>query len=318
MSLSSAGKVGLAAAVIAGSALMSAPASAAPQPPGPPTIISVVPGEYFGTLVVRFKAPADDGGSTVHVYSAHCTPVSGGKGSERGGEVSPITVFALTGGKQYTCRVRARNKAGYGPYSAPSKVVVPKAETAQVIPDPPSVVSVKPAVAAAEVRFSLVPRQQVTGYRALCTATDGTHHNQQRHGGPPILVDHLLEAKAYTCQVQTRNPSGWSAYSKPSKVVITRTFRPGAPTITSVTVGVHSLGVTYQRPANGGGSKISSFQATCTSSDGGVSGSQRGLSATLTVANLSAAKTYRCQVTATNSYGSGPASAPSKPVVLKA
>ena len=320
MSWSSAAKVGVAIAVVAGTAALGMPGMAAASTPGAPTITSVVPGTYDNSLVVRFKAPADNGGATVHQYLAHCTPVAGGKGGERAGQTSPISVFGLSGGKQYTCRVRAKNSAGYGPYSTPSNVVVPKSPPAPVIPDPPTTISATPAVAAIEVRFNLArsPGQRVTGYRALCTSTDGMHHNQQRHGGPPILVDNLLEAKAYTCKVQARNPSGWSAYSKSSNVAVTKTYRPGAPKITSVTAGVRSLGVRYQRPANGGGSKISSFHATCTSSNGGVSGSQSGLSPTLEVANLSAGKTYRCQVTATNSYGTGPPSAPSQPVVVKA
>ena len=317
MSWSSAAKVGVAIAVVAGTAALGMPGVAAASTPGAPTITSVVPGTYDNSLVVRFKAPADNGGATVHQYLAHCTPVAGGKGGERAGQTSPISVFGLSGGKRYTCRVRAKNSAGFGPYSAPSKVVVPKSQPPQVIPNPPSVISVTPAVAAIDVRFNRVGGQ-ITGYRALCTSTDGTHHNQQRHGGPPIHVDNLLEAKAYTCKVQARNPSGWSAYSKSSNVAVTKTYRPGAPKIRSVTAGVRSLGVGYQRPANGGGSKISSFHATCTSSNGGVSGSQSGLSPTLEVANLSAGKTYRCQVTATNSYGTGPPSAPSQPVVVKA
>ena len=316
VSVSWAAKVGVAIVVIAGTALTGPASATAPSRPGAPTITSVVPGER--TLLVGFEAPADDGGFGIVDYQTTCTPVAGGTPGTQHRDISPILVTKLTGGKHYTCRVRAQGGGGYGPFSAPSEVVVPVKEPAKVPPDPPSAVHAQSEVAAVEVRFNLVRSggQAVTGYRALCTATDGTHHNTQRRGRSPILVDHLLEAKAYTCQVETRNPSGWSAYSKSSNEVVTKTTRPGAPVIKSVTAGVHRLQVAYARPANPGGTAISSYRATCTSSDGGLSGAQRGLRSPLTVTNLSA-KTYRCRLTAANSYGTGPPSALSPPVVVR-
>jgi hypothetical protein len=277
----------------------------------------VVPGEH--ALLVGFKAPSDDGGFGIVDYQATCTPVAGGTPGTQHRDVSPILVTKLTGGKQYTCRVRAQNGDGYGPFSAPSEVVVPK-EPAKGLPDPPVYIAARPSVAAVEVRFNVVETsggQQVTGYRALCTSIDGKHHNTQRRGRSPILVDNLLEARAYTCKVATRNPSGWSAYSKSSNRVVTKTTRPGAPSITSVTAEVHRVRVAFRPPANPGGTRISSYQATCTSSNGGASGANRGSGSPITVASLSA-KTYRCRVTATNTYGAGPPSALSAPVVVRA
>jgi titin len=309
---------GLGLLALAGSTLAAAPAGGAVAKPGAPTITSVVPGER--SLLVYFKKPASNGGSPIFNYRATCTPENGGTPGSREREVSPILVTKLTGGKQYTCRVAAQSSAGLGPYSAKSQVVVPRSEPAKGLPDPPIYIEARPAVAAVEVRFNVVGQsggQAVTGYRALCTSTDGTHHNTQRKGSSPIIVDHLLEAKAYSCKVATRNPSGWSAYSKASNTVVTKTTRPGAPSIKSVTAGAHSVKVAFGPPANPGGTRISSYQATCTSSDGGVSGTNRGSGSPITVSSLSA-KTYRCRVIATNTYGTGPPSALSKPVVVLA
>jgi fibronectin type III domain protein len=303
----------------AGTIVPGAAAGAASGVPGPPVVTSTTPGQE--TILVAFKKPAKRGSSAITDYRATCEPEpGGGKPATKNRSLSPILVTKVTGGKKYRCTVAAKNLSGYGPESQPSDIVVPTKPPPKGLPDPPSYIEARPAVAAVEVRFNVVETtggQPVTGYRARCTSTDGKHHNTQRKGRSPILVDNLLEAKAYTCRVQTRNPSGWSEYSKSSNAVVTRTKRPGAPTIKSVTAGVHTVRVAFAPPANPGGTRISSYQATCISSDGGVSGANRGSGSPITVSRLSA-KTYRCRVSATNTYGTGPASAPSKPVVVKA
>src|SRR3954470_3677765 len=63
--------------------------------------------------------------------------------------------------------------------------------------------------------------------------------------------------------------------------------------------------VTFTPPANDGGDPISSFTASCTSSDGGADRTATGPASPLTVSGLSYGKTYTCTVKATNSEGSG-------------
>jgi len=310
--------VALSLFAVAGSTLPGALAGAASAMPGAPTIISVAPGER--RAIVKFKGPADPKGQIVG-YRGTCTAVAGGANGASVRQQSPIVVGHLTGGRRYTCQVAAQTRAGTGPFSAPSPVVVPTDAPANQLPDPPSVVHATAAVAAVEVRFNRLARsggQMVTRYRARCTSTtDGKQHYAREESRPPIIVRHLLEATAYTCKVAARNPSGWSVYSKASNQVVTKTRRPGAPVITSVTPGARSLQVAFGPPANHGGASITAYRVTCTSSDGGVSGSKAGAHSPLTVIGLPA-KTYQCRMTATNSYGTGPASAPSKPVTVSA
>ena len=68
--------------------------------------------------------------------------------------------------------------------------------------------------------------------------------------------------------------------------------------------------MTFNAPANNG-APITSYTATCASSNGGATNSKSGSSTTLTVIGLTAGKTYTCRATATNSRGTGPRSAPS-------
>ena len=89
--------------------------------PGAPTINSITPG--YNNATVNFTAPASDGGRTINNYTVTANP--GGFNNSNSG--SPITVFGLTTGLQYTISVTAQNNLGSGPaastlYSLPLPV----------------------------------------------------------------------------------------------------------------------------------------------------------------------------------------------------
>ena len=90
---------------------------------------------------------------------------------------------------------------------------------------------------------------------------------------------------------------------------------PGAPTITGVTAGLRSVMVTYSAPASDGGATITDYRVACSSSDGGASKSTTEHASPTIVRNLTAGKTYTCNVMARNKAGYGPPSAQSAPVV---
>ena len=87
--------------------------------------------------------------------------------------------------------------------------------------------------------------------------------------------------------------------------------QPGTPTVVKVASG--SLKVTFAAPMSNG-APITSYNATCTSTNGGVTKSKTGAASPITVTTLTAGKTYTCRVNATNSRGTGPNSNPSAPV----
>lgn len=82
---------------------------------------------------------------------------------------------------------------------------------------------------------------------------------------------------------------------------------PGAPTIGTATAGDGEASVSFTQPSSNGGSTITSY--TATSSTGNISGTltQAG-SGTITVTGLANGTAYTFTVTATNAYGTGPAS----------
>lgn len=78
---------------------------------------------------------------------------------------------------------------------------------------------------------------------------------------------------------------------------------PGAPTIGIATAGNNQASIAFTAPANNGGSAILSYTMSCS----GISAS--GNSSPITVSGLTNGNLYTCAVTATNSLGTGPASA---------
>jgi len=92
---------------------------------------------------------------------------------------------------------------------------------------------------------------------------------------------------------------------------------PGAPTITSVTAGVHRVKVVFAAPTSNGGAQIQSYRVKCVSSDGGKTAVRSGHASPIRVVGLTA-KTYTCTVVARNLAGHGPPSAASDPVTVLA
>ncbi|MGO9872466.1 MAG: fibronectin type III domain-containing protein [Acidimicrobiia bacterium] len=93
---------------------------------------------------------------------------------------------------------------------------------------------------------------------------------------------------------------------------------PAAPTITSVkAVGLNSITVAFAAPGDNGGTRIVSYRATCTSTDGGVAGAHNASHSPIRVPSLTGNDTYTCVVSANNAAGPGPASTSSLQVVVR-
>jgi hypothetical protein len=300
-------------AVLAATGLGSQPVGAATVP-GAPSVTSVTSG--VGQIHVAYAAPANDGASAITGYQATCSSSDGGvTKSSTVGLVNPLVVASLSAGHTYTCTVVAKNAVGTSAASTPSApVFVP------TVPGPPTGISATPGLIHKIYVAYTAPTNNggspITGSKATCTSSNGgVTASSAVSLANPLVVGSLSAGHTYTCTVVAKNAVGTSSFSAQSAAVVVFTV-PGQPTVSSVTPGFHTIQVAYTPPASNGGSPITAYKATCTSSNGGVTKSATGLANPLVVAALSGNATYTCAVVATNGAGTGTASAASSAAVL--
>jgi hypothetical protein len=275
--------------------------------PDAPTITSVTRGD--AAISVAFT-PGADNGFTILSYSASCTSSDGGTAGSNTGLSSPISVLLLTNGKTYTCTVTATNAIGTSAPSAASGSVVPAAA-----PSAPTITSATRGNTSVSVAFTpgADNGSTITSFSASCTSLDGGAPGTDSDTASPVLVTGLTNGKTYTCTVTATNAVGTSSASLPSLPAVPAAV-PDPPTITSVTRGNTLISVAFS-PGADNGSAITSFAASCTSSNGGTAGSNSGGGSPIDVTGLTNGKTYTCTVTATNGVGTSPASDASATVV---
>ncbi len=280
-----------------------------PDAPAPPSISA-----GNTQITVTFSAPASNGGQPINNYTATCTSSNGGAtgSASNAGLVQAITVSALTNGKSYTCHVTAANVAGTSGASTDSSPAVPSGT-----PDAPAQPSITAGNTQITVNFGAPPDNgsAITSYSASCTSSNGGTPNSNTGGGSPIVVSGLTNGSTYTCTVTATNGRGPGPASSASGSAVPANG-PDAPPTPTVARGNTTIDVTFGAAVNNG-SAVSAYNATCTSSDGGVTGSagNSGAVAPIAVHGLTNGKTYTCTVTATNGVGTGPASTPSAAVV---
>jgi Fibronectin type III domain len=118
---------------------------------------------------------------------------------------------------------------------------------------------------------------------------------------------------SYQFTISAHNSLGDGPQSAKSAAV--RVGSPSPPTCCSSAIRVAAGAVKLKfakPPANG--APITKYTATCRSSNHGVLKSKTGTVTLITVTGLTPGKNYVCQVTATNSRGTGPASRPTNRV----
>jgi hypothetical protein len=121
----------------------------------------------------------------------------------------------------------------------------------------------------------------------------------------------LQNAKMYRFSIAARTANSTGAWSVLSGGTIVGA--PGQPGNVNATSSSGVLKVSFKAPATNGAA-ITSYTATCTSSNGGVTRTRKGTHSPVGVTGATAAKTYVCTVAATNSRGTGPRSKPSAAV----
>jgi len=255
--------------------------------PGAPTIGTATAGDT--QVSVSFTPPSSTGGTSITGYTVTSNP-GGLTGSCAS---SPCVVTGLTNGTAYTFTVTATNSAGTGAASAASNSATPAASQAITFSNPgtqnfgTSPTLTATATSGLAVTFS----SSTTG---VCTVTSGGA---------------LTTVSAGTCTINA-NQAGDSAYQPAPQVSQSFSIAaivPGAPTIGTATAGDTQVSVSFTPPSSTGGTSITGY--TVTSNPGGLTGSCA--SSPCVVTGLTNGTAYTFTVTATNSAGTGAASAAS-------
>ncbi|BET59095.1 fibronectin type III domain-containing protein [Geobacter sp. 60473] len=261
--------------------------------PGAPTIGTATAGDTQAS--VAFTAPASTGGA-ITGYRATASP----GGSTGTCAASPCTVTGLTNGTAYTFTVTATNSAGTGSASAASNSVTPKASQTITFSNPGGQnFGTTPTLTATSTSGLTVSFSSST--TGVCTITSG--------GALSFLT-------AGTCTInadQAGNGAFLAATTVSRSFAVNAVF-PGAPTSVTATAGNGKASVYFSPPASNGGATITGY--TAISNPGGITG---GCAVSpCTVTGLTNGTAYTFTVIATNSAGTGNASAASNSVTPKA
>ncbi|MGS0763922.1 fibronectin type III domain-containing protein [Syntrophomonas curvata] len=275
--------------------------------PSAPTGVTATAGDRQAT--VSFTAPASDGGSAVTGYTVTSDP-AGGIDSNAGSTGLSHVITGLTNGTAYTFTVTATNSIGTGAASAPSAAVTPVGA-----PGAPTGVTATAGDRQATVSFTAPASDggsAVTGYTVTSDPAGGIDSNAGSTGLSHVITG-LTNGTAYTFTVIATNSIGTGAASAPSAAVTPATV-PGAPTGVTATAGDRQATVSFTAPASDGGSAVTGYTVTSDPA-GGIDSNAGSTGLSHVITGLTNGTAYAFTVTATNSIGTGAASAPSTAVI---
>ena len=269
-----------------------------PTVPGAPTAVVALRGR--GQAELTWVAP-DDGRSPLLRYTVTSSP----EGVTANANSTRAIVPGLTNGTSYTFIVTATNAVGNGLASAPSNAVTP----ATVPTAPASVLAIagNQQATVSWTRPADVGGSELTGYLVRFANGDMAAVTQ---GATQAVITGLVNGSTHAFTVTAANEVGSSPPSGFSNTV-TPLAVPGSPEGVSAIAGDASAVLRWSAPVDQGGSPVNLY--TVTSTPGGRSATTTGATE-VTVSGLLNGTLYSFTVTANNTVGRGPASAPSNAV----
>lgn len=266
--------------------------------PDAPTAVVATAGNASAT--VSWTAPTNSGGSVITGYTVTSNP-DNLTATTTG--ATTVTVTGLTNGTAYTFTVVATNARGDSVASSASSSVTPS-----TVPGAP--LNVTGTRGNQQIIVSWDPPvfnggAPITAYKVTSnpgnfTATSST---------TSATVTGLANGTPYTFTVVATNQNGDGIPSAPSASITPATV-PNPPTNVTGVSGNQQVTVSWNAPANNGGSPITGY--TVTSNPGSISASSSTTTATVTGLTNGTAYTFR--VVATNAVGNSGLSSPSAAV----
>ena len=236
--------------------------------PGRPLDLAVEPdgvGLGGGKLVASWRVPADDGGSAVVDYGVQHR-VASPQGSwstettvDAGGALT-ATIEGLDNGASYDVRVRARTVNGYGPFATGSA-------TPTSVPGAPRSLAVGPGEVASGGGKLTVTWQAPADDGGKPIDRYFVRYSSMSVGLVSVVeptsvmmsvtIEGLTNGATYMVRVQARNANGFGLHATDSATPFTL---PDAPSDVEADPGDRTLDVTWEAPADDGGSPVTGHE----------------------------------------------------------
>ena len=276
--------------------------------PDAPAVVTAMAGDR--TATVTWSPPPDVGVPGLTTYRVTSSP--GGATVTTDAGTTTATFTGLTNGTPYTFTAVANNVVGASVPSQPSNPVTPAAAPQR--PGAPAGLAATAGNASAHLTWTAPADggSPVTGYRVYRGTASGGETLLASPTGTATVFDDtgLVNGTAYFYRVTAANGVGEGTASNEASAIPGTV--PGAPTGVTAQPGNASATVSWSAPT-ANGSAITKY--TVTSSPDGVT--VITTSAAATISGLRNGTSYTFTVTATNTFGASPPSAPSNAVVPK-
>ncbi len=255
---------------------------------------------------ITWTRPASAGGSPITGYTVTSYP--GGLTRTVAATARTATLTGLTNGTYYAFRVVATNAVGTSLASTSTLRVRPQGP-----PAAPVGASATTGDGTATITWATPPSNggsPITGYTV--TSYPGGLTRTVAATARTATLTGLTNGTGYTFRVTATNALGTSPASAPTTRVVP-TGRPTAPLNPTATAGDARATITWAAPASSGGSPITGYTITSTTSGHTRTVGPGARSVTLTA--LTNGTGYTFQITATNALGTSPPTDPTNQVV---
>ena len=261
-----------------------------------------------GSATITWSTPDSNGGSAITDYVVQYSVAGSGSWTTLADGVSTSTsanVTGLTAGNSYEFRISAKNVIGT---SIPS-FTSPVASTFPTVPTISGVTSASEQVTVTWNAPSHLGSGTITGDEYVVTAYDASGNEagscKPTSGQTTCVVTGLDNGSSYTFKVAVITTVGTSEQSVASATAIPAGVPSAPANVTAVTSG-SNMTITFDAPADNGGSAITSYLIT--SSPPGATCSVGANATTYTCTGLTAGTNYTYSVKAVNSKGQSSAS----------